>query len=444
MLIHNVIIVNEGRRHLGAVLVRGEFIAAVYEGEDAIQAVRDHGENLVDGNGGFLIPGIIDDQVHFREPGLTHKGDIFSESRAAAAGGITSFMEMPNTQPQTLTQALLEEKYSLGAEHSVVNYSFYMGASNDNLAEVKRTDPSKVCGIKVFMGASTGNMLVDDPRVLEGIFAEAPCLVAVHSEDEGVIRKNVEMFSQRDDVTPSHHPLIRSREACILSTEKALRLANKHNTRLHILHISTAEEARMMARGEILDKKVTAEVCAHHLWFTDDDYLLRGNYIKWNPAIKSLSDRSELRAALMDDRLDVVATDHAPHTIDEKSRDYFQAPSGGPMVQHSLLAMLEISGQEGWPLEFIIRKMCHAPADLFRIEKRGYLRPGYYADLVLVQPSERWTVKREGLLYKCGWSPFENIDFSHKIRATWVNGNMVYDGIEVTRELRGQRLRFTT
>lgn len=442
MLIHNVVIVNEGRRHSGAVLVSGEFIATVFEGSDADLAVREYRGELVDGAGGFLLPGVIDDQVHFREPGLTHKGDIFSESCAAAAGGVTSFMEMPNTQPQTLTQALLEEKYSLGADRSVVNFSFYMGASNDNLEEVKKTDPSKVCGIKVFMGASTGNMLVDDPKVLEGIFAEAPTLVAVHSEDEGVIRKNMEYFSQRDDVTSKHHPLIRSREACIQSTEKALLLAGKYNTRLHILHLSTAEEAKMMVPGNVADKRITSEVCVHHLWFSDEDYESKGNFIKWNPSIKSVSDRSELKLALLDDRIDVVATDHAPHTIEEKSRRYLDAPSGGPLVQHSLLAMLELSKQDNWPIEFIVRKMCHTPADLFGIVKRGYIRPGYYADLVLVHPSEPWKVGREGLLYKCGWSPMEGTIFSNRIGSTWVNGSLVFDGSEVVKDVRGLRLMF--
>lgn len=442
MLIHNVIIINEDQRFPGAVLVEGELITQIYRGEDARLAARSYPGLLIDGEGGFLLPGVIDDQVHFREPGLTHKGDIFSESCAAAAGGVTSYMEMPNTQPQTLTQELLEEKYALGAARSVVNYSFYMGASNDNLSEIRKTDVSRVCGTKVFMGASTGNMLVDDPKTLEAIFAEAPGIVAVHSEDEGVIQRNLEIYSQRDDVSPKHHPAIRSREACIKSTEKAIRLAHLHNTRLHLLHISTAEEARMMDAGPVEHKKITAEVCVHHLWFSSEDYESKGNFIKWNPSIKESSDREVLRQCLKEDRLDVVATDHAPHTIEEKQRPYLNAPSGGPLVQHSLVAMLELSTMGIWTPELVVNKMCHAPARLFKIMGRGFIRPGFFADLVLVNISSPWLVTKDNLLYKCGWSPFEGTYFSYQVKGTWVNGQQVFDGEEVNRSMRGKRLTF--
>jgi len=442
MLIQNVVIVNEGRSFAGGLLIEGEIIVAVLEGDALRQALLQYQGGRFGWGGGYLMPGLIDDQVHFREPGLTHKGDLSTESRAAAAGGITSFMEMPNTQPQTLTQGLLEEKYALAAERSAVNYSFYMGASNDNLEEVKKTDPTRVCGVKVFMGASTGNMLVDNPSTLQGIFAESPCLVAVHSEDEGIIRRNMELYSLRDDVSSHHHSLIRSREACIRSTEKAMALAARNNTRLHVLHVSTAEEALMMTEGPVRGKRITAEACVHHLWFSSEDYALKGNWIKWNPSIKDPKDRTEIRNALKNNRLDIVATDHAPHTIEEKSRPYLQAPSGGPLVQHSLLVMLELALLGEWSVEFVVNKMCHAPADLFRIRDRGYIREGYKADLVLAAKTSPWSVTPDQLLYKCKWSPFDGVSFQHRVAATWVNGVMVYDGRVVRDDVYGQRLLF--
>lgn len=440
MLIDNVTLINEGIAFRGGLLMEGERIKAVLK-EDALRSFKEHYQGPVfDGQGGWLIPGVIDDQVHFREPGLTYKGDIHSESRAAAAGGTTSFMEMPNTQPQTLTLGLLEEKYSRAAEVSAVNYSFYMGASNNNIAELRKVDPSRVCGVKVFMGASTGNMLVDDPKALEQIFAESPALVAVHSEDEQIIRSNMARYGQ-EALSARHHPLIRSREACIRSTEKAFGLARKHHTRLHILHISTAEEARMFDAGPVEAKKITAEVCVHHLWFSDKDYAERGNFIKWNPAIKSAADRDVLRQALKDNRLDVVATDHAPHSLEEKQHPYAQAPSGGPLVQHSLVAMMEMAAQGVFTREMVVDKMCHQPARLFRVRERGFLRPGYFADMVLLKPGE-WTVQKENILYKCGWSPFEGSRFSHQVAVTWVNGNAVYQDGKLSDSIRGKRLLF--
>jgi len=450
MLIYNVTIVNEGILFPGALLIEGERIARVLREEEAVVFLQAFTGEVLDGGGRYLLPGVIDDQVHFREPGLTHKGDIYTESRAAAAGGITSYMEMPNTVPQTLTQELLEQKYNLASERSAVNYSFYMGASNQNLAELRRTDPKSVCGIKVFMGASTGNMLVDDPVSLEAIFAESPCIVAVHSEDEGVIRENVRRYflgddatAIRDDVTARYHPLIRSREACIRSTEKALSLAEKHGTRLHILHLSTEEEVAMMSDGSLSEKRITSEVCVHHLWFSSEDYSRKGNLIKWNPSIKDGRDRAALLEGLLSGRIDIVATDHAPHTLEEKRKPYQLAPSGGPLVQHALPVMLEIVHQGRMSIADMVRYMSHRPADLFSIARRGYIREGYFADLVLVDLHDPWTVTKDNILYKCGWSPFEGISLTSRITSTWVNGSLVYDGDNVVEGVRGKRLMFT-
>ena len=440
-------IVNEGNVQVGDVLIsRDGTIAAVGAACDthpeAPEAVQ------IDCEGLWLMPGAIDDQVHFREPGLTHKGEIATESAAAAAGGITSFMEMPNTVPQALTQQLLQDKYDRAAEVSAVNYSFFMGASNDNIEEVLKTDPRRICGVKVFMGSSTGNMLVDNRTVLEAVFKESPTLVATHCEDEATIRQNTAAARERfgEFVPIGQHPLIRSAEACYRSSSMAVELAEKHNTRLHILHISTAREVGLF-RNDIpsIEKRITAEACIHHLWFTDADYETKGTHIKWNPAVKTADDREAIRAGILNGRIDVVATDHAPHTIEEKSGSYFQAPSGGPLVQHALPAMLEMVHQGVLPVEDVVNLMAHRVADLFDIEGRGYIRPGYQADLVLVDPNESWTVSKSNILYKCGWSPFEGAAFKSRIRGTWVNGVQVYDGDRVLTEPgnhAGQRLTF--
>ncbi|MFZ9054428.1 MAG: dihydroorotase [Flavobacteriales bacterium] len=440
-------IVNEGNVQVGDVLIsRDGTIAAVGAACDthpeAPEAVQ------IDCEGLWLMPGAIDDQVHFREPGLTHKGEIATESAAAAAGGITSFMEMPNTVPQALTQQLLQDKYDRAAEVSAVNYSFFMGASNDNIEEVLKTDPRRICGVKVFMGSSTGNMLVDNRTVLEAVFKESPTLVATHCEDEATIRQNTAAARERfgEFVPIGQHPLIRSAEACYRSSSMAVELAEKHNTRLHILHISTAREVGLF-RNDIpsIEKRITAEACIHHLWFTDTDYETKGTHIKWNPAVKTADDREAIRAGILNGRIDVVATDHAPHTIEEKSGSYFQAPSGGPLVQHALPAMLEMVHQGVLPVEDVVNLMAHRVADLFDIEGRGYIRPGYQADLVLVDPNDSWTVSKSNILYKCGWSPFEGAAFKSRIRGTWVNGVQVYDGDRVLTEPgnhAGQRLTF--
>lgn len=403
------------------------------------------GAQVIDAHGKWLIPGVIDDQVHFRDPGLTQKGDLFTESRAAVAGGVTSFMEMPNTVPNTLTQELLEQKYKMAREKSLANYSFYMGASNDNLTEVVKTDPRTVCGVKVFMGASTGNMLVDNPDTLEGIFKHSPTLVAVHCEDEETIRSNTSLFREQygENIPISAHPLIRSRQACFKSSKLAVELALKHNTRLHILHLSTADEMQLLSnKPSNSGKRITAEVCVHHLWFSDEDYARLGSWIKWNPAIKSDSDREALLAALLDGRIDVVATDHAPHTAQEKSNSYFLCPSGGPLVQHSLVAMLEMSRDEKLSPEMVVEKMCHAPARIFGVDRRGFVRQGYHADLVLVDPESPWTVDTDNILYKCGWSPFEGQTFHSKVTHTFVGGHLAWHNNQFDESHLGERLLF--
>ncbi len=442
-LIKNARIINEGRIFNGAVLIDGEFISRVFTGND-IPPELVTGAAVIDAAGQYLIPGAIDDQVHFREPGLTHKGEIATESRAAVAGGVTSYMEMPNTNPQAVTQEVLEAKYERAAEVSAANYSFYMGATNDNLDEVLKTDGSKVCGIKIFMGSSTGNMLVDNEEVLSEIFRSTKLLVATHCEDESTIVRNTAIYREKygNFVPISAHPKIRSAEACFKSSAKAVELATKFGTRLHVLHLSTAEEMKLFSSGKVADKHITAEVCVHHLWFDEHDYISKGNFIKWNPAIKSAEDKAALWEALRTDKIDVVATDHAPHTLQEKDHSYFKAPSGGPMVQHSLTAMLEMSRKGMISIERVIEKMCHAPADLFRIDRRGYIREGYYADLVLVDPAQSWVVSPENILYKCGWSPFDGMEFSHRVMATFVNGNLVYAHGEVVSEIQGKRLMF--
>ncbi|MFN0204017.1 MAG: dihydroorotase [Bacteroidia bacterium] len=438
-LIRNAQLVNEGEIFEADVFIKGEYIHTIGKN---LQVIADE---VIDARGLYLLPGVIDDQVHFREPGLTHKGDIASESRAAVAGGITSFMEMPNTNPQTLTQALLEEKYARAAQVSPANYSFFMGASNDNLEEVLKTNSQNVCGVKVFMGSSTGNMLVDDETVLENIFKEVPLLIATHCESEAIVRKNQAEFQAKygDALSPIHHPQIRSEEACYASSSKAVALAKKYNTRLHILHISTAKEIELFDNQlPLSQKRITAEACVHHLWFSDEDYAEKGNFIKWNPAVKRAEDRAAIRQALLDDKIDIVATDHAPHTLAEKELPYAKAPSGGPLVQHSLVAMLELARAGVFTIEKVVEKMCHAPAICFEVSKRGFIREGYFADLVLIKMDTPWTVTKNNLLYKCQWSPFDGLTFNAQVNKTFVNGNCVYDSGNFRKFLSGKRLTF--
>ena len=441
ILIQNATIVNEGEIFNGDLLIEDDRIAKVAPERISVS----HDVKVIDATGKFLLPGVIDDQVHFRDPGLTYKGSIFSESRAAVAGGITSFMDMPNTKPQTLTQQLLEEKFQHASKNSIANYSFYMGASNDNLDEVLKTDNAMVCGVKVFLGASTGNMLVDDPETLDKIFSSCKSLIAIHSENEDIIQKNIKEYKNKygDEVPIESHPRIRSHEACYSSTVKAVNLARKHNTRLHVLHLSTAQELDLLDKDiPLREKRITGEVCVHHLWFCDDDYKKYGTRIKWNPAIKGAEDRDALFAGLLNGNLDVVATDHAPHTLAEKNNTYFNAPSGGPLVQHSLVAMCELAKRNGLPLTFVADKLSHAVTELFRIEQRGYIREGYFADLVLVGNNDSWTVSLDNILYKCGWSPFEGTTFSHKVTHTFVNGNLVYENGNIIEGSFGKRLKF--
>jgi dihydroorotase len=439
-LLRNVHVVNEGRTFPADILVRnGRIERLAPEGVGTVQGVQEF-----NAEGKHLLPGAIDDQVHFREPGLTHKEDIAHGSAAAVAGGITTFMEMPNTVPQTLTQELLEQKYALGAASSVANYSFYMGASNTNVDEVLRTDPRTVCGLKAFLGSSTGNMLVDDPETLERLFREAHLILAIHAEDEPTIRRNMAEAIARygDDIPIGQHPLIRSEEACWRSSSNAVKLAKQHGTRLHVLHISTAKELELFTPGPLEGKHITAEACVHHLWFTDADYAEKGTFIKWNPAVKSVTDRNAVRQAVKDGRIDVVATDHAPHTLQEKQRPYTSCPSGGPLVQHALPAMLEMVHQGVFTLEQVVEKMCHAPARLFQVKDRGFIREGQHADLVLVDLNAPWTVAKDNLLYKCGWSPFEGQTFRSRVMRTWVNGQLVHADGRVDGSIRGMRALF--
>ena len=439
IILKNAQIVNEGRRYFADLSIRDEIIESI-DGQIDLPYDQE-----IDLNGNLLIPGCIDDQVHFREPGLTHKADIFSESRAAVAGGITSFMEMPNTVPNALTQALLEDKYAIAAERSIGNYSFFMGVSNDNYDEVMRTNSEKVCGIKIFMGSSTGNMLVDNYNTLEHVFANAPTLIATHCEDETTIKNNLAKAKETFglDIPIEMHPLIRSEEACYLSSSFAVELAKKTGARLHVLHISTAKETGLFSNTlPLKEKKITAEACVHHLWFSDEDYATKGNLIKWNPAVKTSVDRAMIWNAVLDNRIDVIATDHAPHTLEEKGQNYLNAPSGGPLVQHALLAMLEKSIQGVITIERIVEKMAHAPADLFRINNRGYIKEGYYADLVEIHTGRKTQVNRNNVLYKCGWSPFEGINFNHEVSRTFVNGRLVYEGGKIIEGSNGKRLLF--
>lgn len=442
ILIKNAKIINEGRSYRSDLLIKDELISAIGSSDQMIVPAA---TKIIDATGLLLIPGVIDDQVHFREPGLTHKGDIFCESRAAAAGGVTSFMDMPNTNPQTVSIDILNEKYRIGSENSLTNYSFYIGATNTNLNEVMKVDPSEVCGIKLFMGSSTGNMLVDNESALKELFAKAFLPITAHCEYEPTIRKNSEIYREKygEDVPIKMHPLIRSREACFLSSSHAINLAKEYNTRLHILHLSTADEMKLFSNELPLNqKRITGEVCVHHLWFDESSYDDLGTFIKWNPAIKTRFDRDALINGVNNNLIDIVATDHAPHTLTEKGNSYFKAPSGGPLIQHSLVVMLELWHRKVFSLEKIVEIMCHNPAILFNIKDRGFIREGYKADLCLVDPASPWMVSKENILYKCGWSPFEGTTFRSKVVQTIVNGTIVFDNGVINNDYRGQRLLF--
>ncbi|AIN70690.1 dihydroorotase [Flavobacterium psychrophilum] len=440
VLIKNAKIINEGILFEGDVLIENEFIIEI--GDNISPKSSDC--KIIDAEGNYLIPGMIDDQVHFREPGLTHKGDIASESRAAIAGGITTYIEQPNTVPNAVTQELLEQKYQIAAQSSYANYSFMMGATNDNLEEVLKTNPKNVAGIKIFLGSSTGNMLVDNEAVLEKIFSSTKMLIAVHCEDETTIQNNLEKYKAEygDDIPMKFHHLIRSEEACYISSSKAVALAQKTGARLHIFHVSTAKETTLFSRIPVEDKQITAEVCIHHLWFTNDDYAKKGTLIKWNPAVKTQADKDELWKALLDGRIDVIATDHAPHTFEEKQNPYTTAPSGGPLVQHALVALFEAFHQGKISIEKIVEKTAHNPAKIFKIDRRGFIKVGYYADLVIVNIGMPWRVNKDNILYKCKWSPFEDYTFKSRITHTFVNGELVFHNAK-TKEIHcGKRLEF--
>ncbi len=439
ILIKNAHVVNEGSIQVLDLFIKNGRI------EKIAGSIDMDADQVINAEGLHLFPGLIDDQVHFREPGLTHKANIFTESRAAVAGGTTSFMEMPNTVPNTLTQKLLQDKYDIGQDSSLANYSFFMGAANDNLDEVLKTNPRDVCGIKVFMGSSTGNMLVDNEKALEAIFSQAPTLIATHCEDEATIQANLAKYKDQygENVSIEMHPLIRSAEACYLSSSKAVELAKKNNTRLHILHISTAKETGLFDNTIPLDqKRITAEACIHHLWFSDADYKSKGNFIKWNPAVKTANDRDAILKAVLDGHIDVIATDHAPHTIKEKSQAYLQAPSGGPLVQHALQALLDMVKQGKMTLEQMVQKTAHNTAILFQIEQRGFIREGFWADLVLVDLNKPYTVTKENILSKCAWSPFENHTFTSTIEHTIVSGLLAYTKGQIQEVGSGHRLLF--
>ncbi|GAB4158770.1 MAG: dihydroorotase [Winogradskyella sp.] len=441
ILIKNARIVNEGKIIEGDILVEDDIIKEI----DTSISVKSADMTVIDAEGNYVLPGLIDDQVHFREPGLTHKADIESESKAALAGGITSFIEMPNTNPQTTTVEKLEEKFAIAAKSSHANYSFMFGGTNDNLDEILKVDPKTVAGLKLFLGSSTGNMLVDDPKVLEKIFSSTDMVISVHCEDEGTIRQNLAKYKAEygDDIPMELHPIIRSEEACYLSSSKAIELAKKTGARLHVFHLSTGKETHLFTNKiPLKDKKITAEVCIHHLWFSDEDYAKKGSHIKWNPAVKTAKDRDQLLKALLDDRIDVIATDHAPHTLEEKSNPYTSAPSGGPLVQHALVALLEMHHQGKISIEKIVEKACHNPAILFDVEKRGYIKEGYFADLVIVDLNSPWTVNKANILYKCGWSPFEGNTFKSRVTHTILNGQLVYNNFKVLNVKAAKRLTF--
>ncbi|WP_339702696.1 dihydroorotase [uncultured Marixanthomonas sp.] len=441
ILIKNANIVNEGSIFQGDVLVENDVIAEI---SSSISA-KSSDTKIIDADGQYLLPGMIDDQVHFREPGLTHKADIESESKAAVAGGITTFIEMPNTIPQATTIELLEDKFTLAKETSWANYSFMFGGTNDNLDEILKVDPTKVAGLKLFLGSSTGNMLVDNPETIENIFSKTKLLISTHCEDEATIKKNLEEHIKEygDDIPLEKHPVIRSEEACYLSSSKAIELAKKTGARLHVFHLSTAKETKLFSNKKPLsEKKITAEVCIHHLWFSDEDYKTKGTKIKWNPAVKTKNDREGLLKALKDDRIDVIATDHAPHTWDEKNNVYTKAPSGGPLVQHAMVALMEMYHKGLISLEKIVEKTAHNPAILFQIKNRGYIRRGYKADLVLMDLQSPWTVNKENILYKCGWSPFEGAVFKSRVTHTIVNGTLAYENLKFPNRSRGERITF--
>ena len=440
ILIQNATIVNENKIFKGDILIENEIITKISSKIKPTKNVE-----IINAEGKFLIPGFIDDQVHFREPGLTHKANIATESRAAIAGGITTFIEMPNTVPQATTQHLLEEKFKIAAVDSYANYSFMFGGTNDNLEELLKTDPKKVAGIKLFLGSSTGNMLVDNEEILEKIFSSTKMIISVHCEDEGTIKKNTAIYKEKygDDIPLKYHPLIRSEEACYLSSSKAIELAKKTGARLHIFHLSTEKETHLFRNDIPLEEKqITSEVCIHHLWFSDKDYEEKGTHIKWNPAVKTEKDRLGLWEALLDDRIDVLATDHAPHTLDEKNNNYLNAPSGGPLVQHAIIALLEKVKEGVIPIEKAVEKMSHNPAKLFQIEKRGFIKEGYFADIVLIDMNKPQTVSKDNILYKCGWSPFEGTTFSSTITHTFVNGNLIYNNGVFNDEIKGKRITF--
>jgi len=441
ILIKNGKIVNEGKILKGDILIKGEYIVEVAESID----INSENSTIIDAKGNYVIPGVIDDQVHFREPGLTHKATIETESKAAIAGGITSFIEMPNTNPQTTTVEKLNDKFEIASKSSYANYSFMFGGTNDNLEEILKVNPKEVAGLKLFLGSSTGNMLVDNPKILEKIFSSTNMVISVHCEDEETIKRNLQKYREDygDDIPMRFHPIIRSEEACYISSSKAIELAKKTGARLHVFHLSTGKETHLFDNKiPLKDKKITAEVCVHHLWFSDEDYADKGTFIKWNPAIKTTKDREQLWEALLDDRIDVIATDHAPHTLEEKDNVYTKAPSGGPLVQHAVVAMFEASKNGKITIEKLIEKMCHNPAILFQVEKRGYIKEGFFADVVIVDANKSWTVNKNNILYKCGWSPFEGTTFSSKITHTFVNGNLVYNNEEFSNVKAGKRLTF--
>jgi dihydroorotase len=440
-LLKSPTIINEGKQFVADVLIKNGLIEKIAPDISVEERIIE-----IDCSGKVLLPGLIDDQVHFREPGLTHKGEIYTEAKAAVSGGVTSYMEMPNTSPPATSLSLLEEKYSRASQVSLANYSFFMGTSNKNIEEIKKVNPKTICGVKIFMGSSTGEMLVDEEGALEAIFRESPTLIATHCEVDPLIKQNAEKYRAQygDDIPVKFHPLIRSAEACYQSSVHAISLAKQYNSRLHILHISTEKETHLFSNDIPLEKKkITAECCVHHLWFSDVDYETKGALIKWNPAVKTADDRAGIWKALLDNRIDVIATDHAPHTLEEKQNtNYFKTPSGGPLVQHSLTALLEFYHQGKISLENIVQKACHNVAILFEIEKRGYIREGYYADLVLVDLNNPWTVTKENILYKCQWSPFKGTTFQSKVLKTFVNGHLVFDEGTFDESAKGARLSF--
>lgn len=441
VLIKNANIVNQGQIQKGDVLIEGDRIADISN----YISMKSADTKIIDADGKYLLPGMIDDQVHFREPGLTHKATIETESKAAVAGGVTSFIEMPNTVPQATTIELLEEKFDIAAKTSWANYSFMFGGTNDNLEEILKVDPKKVAGLKLFLGSSTGNMLVDDPKTLENIFKKTNLLISAHCEDEATIKKNLAAYKEKygDDIPMEMHPKIRSEEACYISSSRAIKLAEKTGARLHVFHLSTEKETHLFKGKKPLNKKkITSEVCVHHLWFSDEDYKTKGSKIKWNPAIKTSKDRDGLLKALLDDKIDVIASDHAPHTLKEKENNYTNAPSGGPLVQHTLVALLELYHKGKLPIEKIVEKTAHNPAILFEIKDRGYIKPGYKADLVLVDLNSPWTVKKENLLYKCGWSPFEGTTFKSRVTHTLINGAVTYENGKFGNKSNAERLIF--